>query len=240
MLVTFADVGAPRDAAARRARPPRSIPLAREPPARERVRRPRRAAGRGLAADAPRPSRASGRAHCARAKARCPRRPSTRRLARELGVDLRAVRGSGPGGRVTDDDVRAPPAATRATRPAPHAPARRPPRRRWSAKPLARRGRRAAAAAVRAVGAGGAPAAVASAPHDRRAHDAVGHADSARDALRPRRHHGSRRAHPAQPRGGQRARRDAHAHQLPAEGGRARAAASTRSSTRASMPPPAS
>ncbi len=32
--------------------------------------------------------------------------PSTRRLARELGVDLRAVRGSGPGGRVTDDDVR--------------------------------------------------------------------------------------------------------------------------------------
>ena len=33
--------------------------------------------------------------------------PSTRRLARELGVDLRAVTGSGPGGRVTDDDVRA-------------------------------------------------------------------------------------------------------------------------------------
>jgi pyruvate dehydrogenase E2 component (dihydrolipoamide acetyltransferase) len=32
--------------------------------------------------------------------------PSTRRLARELGVDLRSVRGSGPGGRVTDDDVR--------------------------------------------------------------------------------------------------------------------------------------
>lgn len=33
--------------------------------------------------------------------------PSTRRLARELGVDLRAVRGTGPGGRVMDDDVRA-------------------------------------------------------------------------------------------------------------------------------------
>ncbi len=32
--------------------------------------------------------------------------PATRRLARELGVDLRALRGSGPGGRVTDDDVR--------------------------------------------------------------------------------------------------------------------------------------
>jgi pyruvate dehydrogenase E2 component (dihydrolipoamide acetyltransferase) len=36
-----------------------------------------------------------------------PATPSTRRLARELGVDLRAVNGSGPGGRVTDDDVRA-------------------------------------------------------------------------------------------------------------------------------------
>ncbi|MFB6123773.1 MAG: dihydrolipoamide acetyltransferase family protein [Haloferacaceae archaeon] len=33
--------------------------------------------------------------------------PSTRRLARELGVDLQAVAGSGPGGRVTDADVRA-------------------------------------------------------------------------------------------------------------------------------------
>jgi len=32
--------------------------------------------------------------------------PATRRLARELGVDLRIVRGTGPGGRVTDDDVR--------------------------------------------------------------------------------------------------------------------------------------
>jgi pyruvate dehydrogenase E2 component (dihydrolipoamide acetyltransferase) len=36
-----------------------------------------------------------------------PATPSTRRLARELGVDLHAVSGSGPGGRVTDDDVRA-------------------------------------------------------------------------------------------------------------------------------------
>ncbi|GAB6860949.1 2-oxo acid dehydrogenase subunit E2 [Haloplanus litoreus] len=33
--------------------------------------------------------------------------PSTRRLARELGVDLGGVAGSGPGGRVTDADVRA-------------------------------------------------------------------------------------------------------------------------------------
>ena len=36
-----------------------------------------------------------------------PATPATRRLARELGVDLRAVNGTGPGGRVTDDDVRA-------------------------------------------------------------------------------------------------------------------------------------
>ncbi len=33
--------------------------------------------------------------------------PATRRLARELGVELTTVRGSGPGGRITDDDVRA-------------------------------------------------------------------------------------------------------------------------------------
>jgi pyruvate dehydrogenase E2 component (dihydrolipoamide acetyltransferase) len=36
-----------------------------------------------------------------------PATPATRRLARELGVDLAAVAGSGPGGRVTDEDVRA-------------------------------------------------------------------------------------------------------------------------------------
>ncbi|HEY3098805.1 MAG TPA: dihydrolipoamide acetyltransferase family protein [Methylomirabilota bacterium] len=35
-----------------------------------------------------------------------PATPSTRRLSRELGVDLHMVRGTGPGGRVTDDDVR--------------------------------------------------------------------------------------------------------------------------------------
>jgi pyruvate dehydrogenase E2 component (dihydrolipoamide acetyltransferase) len=64
-----------------------------------------------------------------------PATPATRRLARELGVDLRAVPGSGPGGRVTDDDVRAAAAdgggrpaapaapAVAAGRPAPPAPA---------------------------------------------------------------------------------------------------------------------
>ncbi len=32
--------------------------------------------------------------------------PATRRLARELGVDIASVRGSGPAGRITDEDVR--------------------------------------------------------------------------------------------------------------------------------------
>jgi pyruvate dehydrogenase E2 component (dihydrolipoamide acetyltransferase) len=70
--------------------------------------------------------------------------PATRRLARELGVDLRLVNGGGPGGRVTDDDVRAAaagtargasaPAPTRAPGPAPAAePAHAP-------RPLARVG----------------------------------------------------------------------------------------------------
>lgn len=36
-----------------------------------------------------------------------PAAPSTRRLARQLGVNLRNVQGSGPGGRITRDDVKA-------------------------------------------------------------------------------------------------------------------------------------
>jgi pyruvate dehydrogenase E2 component (dihydrolipoamide acetyltransferase) len=46
--------------------------------------------------------------------------PATRRLARELGVDLAGVRGTGPGGRISDDDVRA---AVSGGRPASKAPA---------------------------------------------------------------------------------------------------------------------
>jgi pyruvate dehydrogenase E2 component (dihydrolipoamide acetyltransferase) len=38
-------------------------------------------------------------------RAPAPAAPSTRRLARELGVDLHRVAGSGPGGRITSDDV---------------------------------------------------------------------------------------------------------------------------------------
>jgi pyruvate dehydrogenase E2 component (dihydrolipoyllysine-residue acetyltransferase) len=36
-----------------------------------------------------------------------PAAPSVRRLARELGVDIRRVQGSGPGGRISDEDVQA-------------------------------------------------------------------------------------------------------------------------------------
>jgi pyruvate dehydrogenase E2 component (dihydrolipoamide acetyltransferase) len=60
-----------------------------------------------------------------------PATPATRRLARELGVDLTTVTGSGPGGRVTDEDVRA-----AAGRPKPGA-AREAPARPAEAKPLA-------------------------------------------------------------------------------------------------------
>ncbi|MFQ5898341.1 MAG: dihydrolipoamide acetyltransferase family protein [Candidatus Methylomirabilia bacterium] len=42
-----------------------------------------------------------------RTGAPAPASPATRRLARELGVDLASLRGSGPGGRITDEDVRA-------------------------------------------------------------------------------------------------------------------------------------
>ncbi len=62
------------------------------------------------------------------AKGPVPAAPSTRRLARELGVDLHRVTPSGAGGRVTDDDVRAfagqaeQPAAAAEKRPAEPAP----------------------------------------------------------------------------------------------------------------------
>jgi pyruvate dehydrogenase E2 component (dihydrolipoamide acetyltransferase) len=89
-LISFADAAdAPGSAAAPGA-------ASTQAPA---ARRPASAAAPG----APPPSRAEP----ARPAGPVPATPATRRLARELGVELRAVRGSGPGGRVTDDDVRA-------------------------------------------------------------------------------------------------------------------------------------
>jgi pyruvate dehydrogenase E2 component (dihydrolipoamide acetyltransferase) len=62
-----------------------------------------------------------------------PATPATRRLARELGVDLGIVSATGPGGRVTDDDVRA---ATGGAERRPVAPAGHAPERGAIAKPL--------------------------------------------------------------------------------------------------------
>jgi pyruvate dehydrogenase E2 component (dihydrolipoamide acetyltransferase) len=93
VLVTFADNGAPATATAA---PPRTVAAPTAPttpaPGRESA-----ATGGPVAAT-----------------------PATRRLAREMGVDLRTVRGSGPGGRVLDIDVRA------GARPAPAAGEARP------------------------------------------------------------------------------------------------------------------
>jgi pyruvate dehydrogenase E2 component (dihydrolipoyllysine-residue acetyltransferase) len=71
-----------------------------------------------------------------------PATPSTRRLARELGVDLATVAGSGRGGRITDEDVRArggaaPRAAAAPAAAAARAPAPRPADSAGPAKPLA-------------------------------------------------------------------------------------------------------
>src|SRR5215468_1496266 len=87
VLVTFGDAAAAEPRAAVRDDSARRTP-APEPP-------------RAAAPAAPRVETVS--AHTGPV----PATPSTRRLARELGVDLHAVHGTGPAGRVTDDDVRA-------------------------------------------------------------------------------------------------------------------------------------
>jgi pyruvate dehydrogenase E2 component (dihydrolipoamide acetyltransferase) len=55
---------------------------------------------------APQPAAANGTATATVAKVSVPAGPATRRLARELGVGLNEVKGSGRGGRVTLDDVK--------------------------------------------------------------------------------------------------------------------------------------
>jgi pyruvate dehydrogenase E2 component (dihydrolipoamide acetyltransferase) len=121
VLVTFADAGAA-------AAPPPGKPAADTPaPARRLAPAPRTTGSDGRAAPTA-PAEAPARS------GPVPATPATRRLARELGVDLHAVRATGPGGRVTDDDVRAaaggavaaPPAPAAAPQPA--APAERPAR----------------------------------------------------------------------------------------------------------------
>jgi pyruvate dehydrogenase E2 component (dihydrolipoamide acetyltransferase) len=54
----------------------------------------------------PRPAPTPAAPPASSAAAQVPAAPSTRRYARELGVDITAVEGSGPGGRVSMDDVK--------------------------------------------------------------------------------------------------------------------------------------
>jgi pyruvate dehydrogenase E2 component (dihydrolipoamide acetyltransferase) len=118
VLVTFADDGAP----ARPAAAPSGHAAAPKPAA-----APSRSPAPAQPSAAPAP--AAGPAAAT---------PATRRLARELGVALQGVRGTGPGGRILDNDVRAasggrpgrPAVAARADHPKPATPG-------GPAKPLA-------------------------------------------------------------------------------------------------------
>jgi pyruvate dehydrogenase E2 component (dihydrolipoamide acetyltransferase) len=113
LLVTFADAGAP----ALRAAPPR-----------------RAAPGAIATAPPATPSPGAPAAPAARSRAQGPvaATPATRRIARELGVDLRGIAGTGPGGRIVEADVRA---AAAGPRDAPATPSAKPVA--GAAKPLA-------------------------------------------------------------------------------------------------------
>jgi pyruvate dehydrogenase E2 component (dihydrolipoamide acetyltransferase) len=108
VLLSFADAGGA------------TSPCASAPAAPARPAEPKPAA-RGPASPAPPPAAAPATGLPPAAT------PATRRLARELGVDLGRVRGTGPGGRISDDDVRAAasggPAAAIATAPGAATPA---------------------------------------------------------------------------------------------------------------------
>jgi pyruvate dehydrogenase E2 component (dihydrolipoyllysine-residue acetyltransferase) len=124
VLVTFSDNGAPVPAGAP-ARPTASTPRPQPTPATPN------------APAAPPPARET-----VPTRGPVAATPATRRLARELGVELRAVRGSGPGGRVLDADVRAaagarPQAAPTGAHPPPAAPAVRDAAPTGPARPLA-------------------------------------------------------------------------------------------------------
>jgi len=60
--------------------------------------------------DAPQPTPRQGRAPAAQPRTEvrpaAPASPSVRRLAREIGVDVNEVHGTGPGGRISDEDVK--------------------------------------------------------------------------------------------------------------------------------------
>jgi pyruvate dehydrogenase E2 component (dihydrolipoamide acetyltransferase) len=106
-LVTFADAAEPAGVAGGPATPAGPPPPVPAPPIPELAPGAPRTAAPGQPAAGTRDGGAGAADRGAAHTGPVPATPATRRLARELGVDLRAVRGSGPGGRVTDDDVRA-------------------------------------------------------------------------------------------------------------------------------------
>jgi pyruvate dehydrogenase E2 component (dihydrolipoamide acetyltransferase) len=102
------DKGDPKPAEPKRKEPPPGEAPVEEPPKREA----RTAdvvdisAGRGPAARADAPKTEAPAPSPAESGALIPAAPSVRRFARELGVDLAQVTGSGPGGRIGQDDVK--------------------------------------------------------------------------------------------------------------------------------------
>ena len=121
-LLTVEGSGAAKSAAAAAKAPPAAEKPAADPPA-EAPPAPKAAAkpatdGAAPAAKAPAPKAAPAKAAApktapapapepAPAGKTPPAGPATRRLARELGVDLSEVTGTGPHGRITEDDVKA-------------------------------------------------------------------------------------------------------------------------------------
>jgi len=99
------------EAEARSQRPVREAvaePAPAQPaPGDREMEKPREAPGAPVATPPAAPSGAATAAPAAEAEGPVPAAPSTRRLARELGVDIRLVPPGGPGGRVLSEDVRA-------------------------------------------------------------------------------------------------------------------------------------
>jgi pyruvate dehydrogenase E2 component (dihydrolipoamide acetyltransferase) len=90
--------------------PAKEPPARREPAPAEPSPQASRAAGGAMPREERRPPRPAAAAHPSDADAveiQVKASPLARRIAREHGVDLQRVRGSGPGGRIVEDDVRA-------------------------------------------------------------------------------------------------------------------------------------
>lgn len=116
VLVTIEEVG---EAKPEPKREPVTVSVAPQPrPEPEPVAAVATAAATAITAPPPPPSPTAAPAQRVLAT------PATRKLARELGIDISQVQGTGPGGRVTDEDVRRFAAAR--TAPPPPAPAPKP------------------------------------------------------------------------------------------------------------------